>query len=159
MTEEPVVAVVKVRRDGSNQAGVKFKMTASTPETMRRQRFSEAPGRPLPSGSSPRSPQFSRAKATQQRRAEPARSERPGATPPARLFGRPTPLATPLTPAAAAGPAPAQSPGGPTTLSRSKEDTTERELGSDQLTRTASCPAIGPAWAIVRLLPKLCRPH
>ena len=76
-----MVAVVKVQREGSNQAGVKFKMTASTAEVMRRQCFSEAPGRPLPSTSSPRSPQFSRAKATQQLRAEPSRCKRPGAPP------------------------------------------------------------------------------
>ena len=143
------MAVVKVQREGSNQAGVKFKMTASTAEVMRRQCFSEAPGRPLPSTSSPRSPQFSRAKTRQQHLTEPARCERPGQPPPARLFKRPTLLATTLTPAAAAGPAPAQSPGGPTTLSRSKDDTMETEMGFDKLTRTASCPAIGPAWAIV----------
>ena len=154
-----MVTVVKVQREGSNQAGVKFKMTASTAGVMRRQCFSEAPGRPLPSTSSSRSPQFSRAKATQQLRAEPSRCKRPGRAPPARLFKRPTLLATPLTAAAAAGPAPAQSPGWPTPLSRSKDDTMETEMGFDKLTRTASCPAIGPAWAIVRLLPKLCRPH
>ena len=51
-----MVAVVKVQREGSNQAGVKFKMTASTAEVMRRQCFSEAPGRPLPSRQSPALP-------------------------------------------------------------------------------------------------------
>ena len=52
---EPVVAVAVVQSHGADPEGVRFEMTASTPEIMRRQRFSEAPSRPLPSGSSRRS--------------------------------------------------------------------------------------------------------
>ena len=144
------MAVVKVQREGSNQAGVKFKMTASTAEVMRRQCFSEAPGRPLPSTSSSRSPAVLQGQneatapgRTFQVQAAGGAPHRPGYSSGQLSWRRP------LTPAAAAGPAPAQSPGGPTTLSRSKDDTMETEMGFDKLTRTASCPAIGPAWAIV----------